>query len=247
MVEYSFHIEGSYDPRSIPMDRLAEYLHALAQLLGEKPNVHFKEVTEGCVALHAEIDRPAQVRVMGRIEAANSLFPPKDILKAVETLDDMLRNDNATGSLRDVNDRVIIPFLGIERKLPPVFGPIKQEGSLTGQVVRVGGKDATIPVHLRDGDTVLTGLTANEEIARQLAHHYLGGIIRVHGLGTWFREASGVWRLSAFRINDFEVLDDAPLSDVVARLRAARGSAWGEVPDPVAALLMERNGDGAKH
>lgn len=246
-MEYSFHIEGSYDPDTIPMDRLGEYLQALAQLLGDKPNVHFKEVTKGCVALHAAIDSPAQARVANRIEAANSPAPPQDIAKAVEALDEMLRRDNATGSLRDGSDRIVIPFPGVDKKVPPVFGPIRQEGSLTGQVVRVGGKDATIPVHLRDGDAVLTGLTANEETARRLAGHYLGDIVRVHGMGTWFREASGVWRLSAFRINDFEVLDDASLGDVVARLRAVRGSQWGEVPDPVSELLAERNGDGETH
>jgi len=246
-MEYSFHIEGSYHPETIPMDRLAEYLHALAQLLGEKASVHLKEVTEGCVALHTLIDSPAQVRVADRIEAANAPLPPKDIAKAVETLDEMLRKDNASGSLRDSSDRVVIPFPGIEKKLSPVFGPIKQEGSLTGQVVRVGGKDATIPVHLRDGETVLTGLTTNEETARRLAHHYLGGIIRVHGTGTWVREGNGIWRLTGFRITDFDVLDDAPLGDVVARLRATRGSKWGEVPDPVAVLLAERNGDGETH
>lgn len=246
-MEYSFHIDGSYDPDTIPMDRLGEYLQALAQLLGDKANVHFKKVTKGCVALHAAIDGPAQFRVSNRIEAAISSAPPRDVAKAVEALDEMLRRDNATGSLRDCSDQVVIPFPGVDRKLPPVFGPIKQEGSLTGQVVRVGGKDATIPVHLRDGDVVLTGLTANEETARRLARHYLGNIIRVHGMGTWFREATGVWRLSAFRISDFEVLDDASLGDVVARLRSVRGSLWGEVPDPVSELLAERNGDGETH
>lgn len=246
-MEYSFHIDGSYDPRTIPMDRLGEYLHALAQLLGEKANVHFKEVREGSVALHAIVDTPAQVRVAERVRAASSPDTPKDIAKAFNALDEMLRKDNATGSLRDSSDRVVIPFPGIKKKLPPVFGPIKQEGALTGQVVRVGGKDATIPVHLRDGDTVLTGLTANEETARQLSKHYLEGSIRVHGIGTWFREANGVWRLDKFQIQSFEVLDDAPLSDVVARLRAVRGSGWGEVPDPVAKLLADRNGDGATH
>lgn len=246
-MEYSFHIEGSYDPETIPMDRLAEYLHALAQLLGEKANVHFKEVTEGCVALHAVIDSPAQVRVADRVEAANSPAPPKDIAKAVEALDEMLRKDNATGSLRDGSDCTVIRFPGVEKKLPPVFGPIKQEGSLTGQVVRVGGTGDTIPVHLRDGQTPLTGLFTGEDVARQLAHHYLGAAIRVHGLGTWYRESNGVWRLDKFRIDSFEVLDDAPLADVVARLRAVRGSKWGEVPDPVAALLAERNGDGETH
>lgn len=246
-MEYSLHIEGSYDPKTIPMDRLAEYLHALAQLLGEKANVHFQKVTEGCVALHAVIDSPAQGRVADRVEAANSPAPPKDIAKAVETLDEMLRKDNATGSLRDLSDRVVIPFPGIDKKMSPVFGPIKQEGSLAGQVVRVGGTGDTIPVHLRDGQTPLTGLYTGEETARQLAHHYLGATIRVHGLGTWYREPNGVWRLDKFRIDSFEVLDDAPLVDVVARLRAVRGSNWSEVPDPVASLLAERNGHGETH
>lgn len=246
-MEFSLHIEGSYDPETIPMDRLGEYLRALALLLGEKASVHLKEVTDGCVALHAKIDPAAQVRVAERVEAANHPLPPSEITKAVETLDEMLRRDNATGTLRDEHDRVVIAFPGIEKKLPPVFGPIKQEGSLTGQVVRVGGRDATIPVHLRDGDTILTGLTANEETARQLAKYYLGGTIRVHGTGTWFREANGVWRLQSFRITDFELLDDTPLEDMVARLRAVRGSKWGEVPDPVAALLAERSGDGETH
>lgn len=246
-MEYSFHIEGSYDPKSIPMDRLGEYLQALAQLLGEKTNVHLAEVTEGCVALHVVIDSPARARVADRVEAANAPAPPKDVAKAVEALDEMLRKDNATGSLRDGDDRVVIPFPGIEKKLPPVLGPIKQEGFLTGQVVRVGGTGDSIPVHLRDGQTPLTGLYTGEETARQLAQHYLGAAIRVHGLGTWYREQNGVWRLDKFRIDSFEVLDDAPLTDVVARLRAVTGSRWGEVPDPVAALLADRNGDGELH
>lgn len=246
-MEYSFHIDGSYKPGTIPMDRLGEYLQALAHLLGEKSSIHLKEVKDGSVAVHAAVDAPAEVRVAERVQAANSPDAPKDIAKAFDALDEMLRKDNATGSLRDSEDRVVIPFLGVKRKLPPVFGPIKQEGSLTGQVVRVGGKDATIPVHLRDGDTVLTGLTANEDMARRLAHYYLRGTVRVHGTGTWTRESNGVWRLMSFRITDFEAMDDAPLSDVIARLRAVRGSKWGDVPDPIADLLAERNGDGGIH
>lgn len=246
-MEYSFHIEGSYDPLTIPMDRLGEYLQALAQLLGEKSSVHFTAVKEGCVALHAVIDRPAQVRVADRVDAANSPNPPNEIRKAYDALDEMLRKDNATGSLRDGADRVVIPFQGIRKKLPPSFGPVKQDGTLVGQVVRIGGKDATIPVHLRDGDAVLTGLTATEEIARRLAHHYLGGPIRVRGTGTWVREQSGIWRLLSFKIADFDVLDDTPIDKVIEELRAVRGSKWGEVPDPVATLLAERMSDGETH
>lgn len=246
-MEYSFHIDGEYTPDTIPMDRLGDYINALAQLLGEKAHVHFTEVQHGSVALHAAVDGPARVRVADRVQAANDPQPPKDLAKALEALDEMLRRDNSTGSLRDSNDRVVIPFLGVKKKRLPVYGPIKQHGTLTGQVVRVGGTDASIPVHLRDGDTVLTGLVATEDIARRLAAHYLLGPIRVIGTGTWFREADGAWRMTAFKIDDFEELEGASLVDVVARLRSVRGSEWGSVVDPVGYLLNERHGDGGAH
>jgi hypothetical protein len=246
-MEYSFHIDGDYTPQTIPMDRLGDYLTALAKLLGEKTHVHFTEVQDGSVALHAAVDGPARVRVADRVQAANSAEPPKDLAKALEALDEMLRRDNATGSLRDGSDRVIIPFLGVQKKRPPVYGPIRQHGTLTGQVVRVGGTDASIPVHLRDGDTVLTGLVATEDIARRLAAHYLLDPIRVIGTGTWYREADGTWRMDAFKIEDFEELESASLVEVVARLRAARGSEWGALADPVGYLLNERHGDGGPH
>lgn len=133
------------------------------------------------------------------------------------------------------------------RATPTLFGPVRQDGTIDGQVIRVGGKDATIPVHLRDGAVVYTGLNASEDMARKIAHHLLGPTIRVHGTGSWLRQENGAWVLDSFKIADFEVLDAAPLGDVVARLRSVRGSDWGEVPNPVIELLEERHGGGESH
>lgn len=246
-MEYSLHIEGGYTPADIPMERLAEYLAALAKLLGERQCVHFTAVKSGSVAIHASVDIPAQAIVAERIRSVRGIAAPKDAIRAFETIDDLLRQDNATGSLRDRSNSVVIPFPGREKKLPPSFGPIRQACSLTGQLVRIGGKDSTIPVHLRDGDTVLTGLIADEDMARQLAAHYLGQTLRVHGIGTWLRDPYGCWKLERFKITGFDVLNDTPLADVVARLRAVRGSTWGDFPDPVAELLAERKTDGGQH
>jgi hypothetical protein len=41
--EYRFLIADSYTPATIPMERLAAYIGALAQLLGEGANVHLAE------------------------------------------------------------------------------------------------------------------------------------------------------------------------------------------------------------
>jgi hypothetical protein len=246
-VDYSFHIEDSYTPKTIPMERLGEYLTALAQLLGETANVHLGDVVDGCVALEAIIDTPAQVKVAERVKSVGSNAPIKDAQKAFEMLDELLRRDNATGSLRDAQDRVVIPFMGKDKRLPPVFGPFKQDGTLTGQVVRVGGKDATVPILLRDGSVYIHGITADEDMARRLAPYYLGPTIRIHGVGSWLREVDGTWKLKGFDVTGFEQLDEAPLGDVVSKLRAVRGSSWGDVPDPVAELLEDRRMDGASH
>ena len=48
--------------------------------------------------------------------------------------------------------------------------------------------------------------------------------------------------LDRFTITDFEVLDDAPLSAVVARLRKIPGSEWNEIDDPWGELDRIRNG-----
>lgn len=246
-MEYCFHIDDSFTPASIPMERLAEYIKALAQLIGETGSVHFGGVTEGSVVLHATIDQPAQVKVRERVGGLGGNAASKEVARAFCLLDDMLRKDNATGKLVEVGGQIVVPFPGKNRPEPVVLGPFRQDGTLEGQVIRVGGKDETIPVHLRDGIVVHTGLNATVDVARRIAQHLLGQTVRVHGTGTWFRGGDGTWQLKSFRINDFELLDETTLDGVVARLRAVRGSGWGEVPDPVRELLEERHGGADRH
>jgi len=241
---YRFRIADSYTPDSLPMERLAEYMAALARLLGEPAHVHFDGVREGSAVLVAKIDNPARPKVRERVHSVQIGDGPQDALKAFGDLDDLLRKDNATGELMDDDNVVILPFPGRNRPTPLTFGPFKQEGSLEGQVIRVGGKDNTVPVHLQDGDIIHIGLYATRDLSKQIAQHLFGSILRVHGTGTWFREATGAWVLKGFKIDSFEVLDDADLDTVVTALQRVKGSKWKDVPDPAQALLEERHGNG---
>ncbi len=242
--EYRFTIADAYTPETLPMARMAEYAAALAKLLGEQERVHFRSVEPGSAVLVAAVEPPVRREVAGRLAAVRGGEGPPDARKAFAELDRMLRRDNATGTLSDENGAVVVPFPGRDRPEPLEYGPFRQNGTLDGQVVRVGGKDDTVHVHLRDGPVVHTGLYCNWEVARDIARHFGGPTLRVHGTGTWFRGGDGTWELRQFRIADFEVLDDAPLEAVVSRLREAEGSHWNEVPDPVRTLLEERHGDG---
>lgn len=239
-MEYRFHIDGGFTPATIPMERLGKYVNVLGQLMGETTSVHFARLTTGSLVVHISVDPPAVVAVRERMGRVRDGRPDREAAKAFDDLDGMLRADNASGRLED--DDIVIPFPGRNRPSPMVFGPFRQEGTLEGQVIRVGGRDETIPVHLRDAGTIHTGLHASEDVARRIAQYYLGPAVRVRGVGTWFREVDGTWQLRSFKIDNFEVLDEASLEEVVARLRAVPGSEWSKDPSPVNALLAQREG-----
>lgn len=244
---YRFKIDGSYNPATLPMERLAEYMAALSKLLGEAQSVHFSGVEKGSAVLVARVDTPARPKVQERVQSVSSGAGPKDALKAFEALDNLLMADNAVGVLADETSAVILNFPGKNRPQPQVYGPFKQDGTIDGQVYRIGGKDQTIHVHIRDGAIEHTVLVTSEDVALRLRHHLFGAPLRFRGVGTWLRQGDGTWILNGFKIEDFEELDDAPLNDVVERIRKVKGSKWNEVPDPVRYLLEGRNGNGEAH
>lgn len=243
-IEYRLRIDSDLSPETFPMDRLADYLSSLAKLLGQSSNVHFTELRSGSSIVVARVDDVAVSNVRERVRGVSTGFGPKDALRAYNAIDALLRQDNATGSLVSDQEGIVIPFPGKARPEPIVFGPFKQDGTLDGQVIRVGGTDDTVPVHLRDTDAIHTHLHASPEVARRIAQHLLGPTIRVHGTGTWFRDDDGSWELKSFKIADFEVLGEEPLSEVVRSIRKVGGSQWNEVPDPVRLLIEHRRDDG---
>lgn len=242
--KYSLRIVNSYTPDTLPLNRLAEYLEALSRLLSEPKEVHFDSVVAGSAVLKVKVDDPARAKVAARINGLRQDTASKEAIKAFADIDTLLRKDSANGELIGDGGAVILRFPGITRPEPLEFGPFKQDGTLEGVVIRVGGKDDTIPIHLKDGDVVHSGLNATPEMAKKIILHYLGDTIRVSGTGTWFREANGTWLLKSFKISDFEVLSDAPLTNVVKSLREIHGSTWNEVPDAVRSLLEDRYDNG---
>ncbi|WP_156022656.1 hypothetical protein [Sphingobium indicum] len=247
--QYVFHISESYTPATIPMERLAEYMGALAKLLGETANVHFSDVFNASTALRANVDSPAQPKVFARVSAIRAGDAPVDAVRAFEVIDEMLRKDNAYGTLTEgdggVEGAVIIPFPGKRRPPEPAFGPFKKEGTLDGEVYRIGGKDETKHVGIRDGKREYN-LVTSEAVALELRHHAFSGQIRFHGTGTWYRHADGEWELRTFKVKDFDVLDDAPLSEVIDRLRKVP-SDLRALSSPVSQLLDDRSGMESRH
>lgn len=88
---------------------------------------------------------------------------------------------------------------------------------------------------------------ASKAIARRLRHHMFDDELRFFGSGKWFRDDVGAWIMQRFTIANFEPLDSRPLTDVVAELRAIRGSEWESIKDPWAELRAIRGDDTNGH
>lgn len=241
--EYRFVI-GACDPDTLPMSPLAEYMADLARLLGTTKRVHFVRLETGSTLLVQRVEPEAAPEVRRRLDAFANDTAAKDAADAFKALNRRLADDNATGSLREGGAEVI-RFPGREQPPPLTFGAFDQPGVLDGVLIRIGGRDDTVPVHLRDGETVHM-CNATRELAQRLAVHLYGKVLRVQGEGRWERDADGAWWMRRFNITAFEKLDGAPLGKVVERLRGIGRSGWKDIDDPSAEIRRLR-GPGEAH
>lgn len=231
-----------FTPDTIPMSRLAEYMLELAALYGCQASVHFKEMRKGSAILNAAVDDSAAEAVESRLRLVHDSTAPDDLRKAYQSLNNMLKIDNAVGEIRQVTGRVVLAFPGRDTPAQKTYR-VKEAGVLDGVVIRIGGKDNTIPVWLKDADGTIHKCEANSEMARELVRHYLATPLRVTGQGDWLRGEAGGWSLEKFKISGWEVLDDASITDILNAARLAKGNGWNEVDDPIKEHLLIRGSD----
>jgi hypothetical protein len=238
--ELRFKIDG-FTPLTLPMARLAEYLKDLSALLGNDEFVHFIKVAKGSAALVHVIDEPEAPKVKERIMLAKSDNPPADVWRAYTALNEKLKADHVKGRILDDTGARLLEFPGVKTEQPVTYGPFSQQGTIEGVLIKIGGRDETVPVHIEDGTRSYT-LNASREMARKLAPHLFGKPIRLHGMGRWYRDEDGTWELQWFNISSFEELDDDALPVVINRLREIQGNNWESVKDPLAELGRLRRG-----
>lgn len=239
MENYRLHIDR-FTPQTLPMGRLAEYMSDLAAILGHKEYVHFDKLQSGSAVLVSHVDDEVIPKVFERVTAVRHKTAPGDAMRAFYELNKRLKADNAVGRL-DRGTAQIIEFPGRKTPTPVQYGPITKVGSVCGVLIKIGGKDDTVPVVLQDSKYTWR-CNASRKMARELAHHLFGGVIRVYGSGGWIRDGEGVWSLNRFNITDFEVLDNRDLRDVIQELREVPGNRWRDSDDPLEELRRIRHG-----
>lgn len=218
-IEYIFRIDV-FKPESAPMQRVAEYLLQLAKLLGEAEHVHFTQVSDGSLKLHAKADFTAEPRIGDRLAAISE--NGSDVCTIRENINKMLAKDNAVGELFRKSPRgesaKIFDFPGRNMPKPREF-KLKQQGSVEGILVRLGGKDASIHGELETGEGRYQKCTMDRALALELAPHLFRSPLRMQGPGTWRRDEEGKWNIEEFKAQSFEVLRDEDLPTALKLLR----------------------------
>ncbi len=217
--EFTFRIDA-FTPDTLPMARLAEYLAALAKLLGHQEHTHFVRVEPGSARLVHKVDPVDVPKVESRLQSVRTGGAPKDALVAQQALEDLLANDNAIGSLfENETGRVVVPFIGRDRPKPIAFPPFREDTTIQGQLVKIGGRDNTAHATLQDGDVVHGYVSMNRDLARDLAKLLYGPTIRLHGNGKFERQSDGVWKMLDFKVDRYSVLDDKTVAETLAGIR----------------------------
>ena len=103
-IEYVFRIDA-FTPDTLPMARLAEYLAALAKMLGHPEHTHFIRVDEGSAKLVHKVDPVDAPKVESRLNNVRIGSAPKDAMAAKQTLEELLANDNAIGAAKREGNR----------------------------------------------------------------------------------------------------------------------------------------------
>jgi hypothetical protein len=217
-------------PATLPAKRLAQYIERLAALFGEQDSVHFVKIKKGSAQPTLAVAAVAADSVWNRLQAANDGSLPEAVAIR-QDLNRMLIEDDCTGYLRVEGGPKVIVFQGRKTPISEEVA-IHETGDLEGMVIRVGGRDASVPVSLDAGAGVYHKCTASRAVAKRLANHLFEGEVRVSGKGKWLRGTDGVWILQSFDISDFEPLDRASLSAFVSEMRLVEGSEWNTLPNP---------------
>ena len=237
--EFFFKIDG-WMPEEMPMERLAEYMKDIAQLLDSKQRVHVVGIKSGSVEMVMDVNESHKEEIKQRVCDAGQGIGRQRGIAARQRIDDRLYKDGKKGRL-SCDGITILRFLGRPISPEAEVGLFEKEGSFDGRVISVGGGGDLARVQLLSGDDRINCRVARD-MAKKLAEHLFEGELRVSGTGERFRNVEGKWKFKQFFITGFDKLDTTPLTTLVESLRSLPGNGWEELDDPWEELRREREG-----
>ena len=223
-------------PDDFTIDRLAQYLSVLGDLVGSPGKVRVRKLMPGSVKVELAVEYGHYPKLIDRLTSAkNPAKAPASMRRTVEQLQGMLTDDHVK-NVEVLAGKTKLFFLrGYARDSGQVVGPVIQRLAIRGQVIGLEGKDATKHVRIAEYATgrEVRGEFRDADMASKLTTHLWGEVIELSGTARLLRNPDGTWELKAFKVDDVQPLDATKPSDFVRSLREA----FANVPagdDPVA-------------
>lgn len=238
---YDLHVFGTR-PRQMPLEDVGELSKRLSDLLGCREHLRFAKLKTGSTSILARVLEPAVTNV-----AVNVLKAKQEDgagFSKVARIDEYLAARGWHGELRNRQGRVLLVFPGAVNAEPSEeVRTVQQLDSLVGTVIKIGGRDETVPMQLQVIDGRYLDVTVK---GRDLAMR-LGSLlfqeVRVSGLATWERGTDGQWSCATMIVTDFDKLSTKPLAELFDELSQLPGNDWNSMENPDAEWLRIRRGD----
>lgn len=233
-IQIKFRI-SSLTPDTLSMGRLAQYLACLAGMYGNDDDVRFKGVRKGSAVLVAEAFPDIVDGIERRLRLINTSETDGKAQRAYNDLNRLLQEDHSTAYVTRPKLGKIITFPGAKQQRRTDQISVVQPVTIDGVVIRIGGKDDTIPVVIQDmeGNNISCTIKGKQN-AKELSKYYLGDTIRITGNGKLTRGEDGIWKMSDVMINSYYPISDEPLDKIFNDLREIEGNGWKSLPNPIA-------------
>lgn len=227
-----FKLKGK-SPQDLPIDRLAQYMRALADLLGSSEKVRLSGLKAGSVEFGLAVDALHYPVLIERITtASNRDRASSTVRKAITQIEAMITEDGVTAEFRAGRTR-LLHLHGYSRENGVILGPLAQPFTVRGRIIGLEGKDATKHVRLQEYGTgrEFRGDFRRDDLGRKLARYLWGEVVELSGAARLLRYPDGIWQLQSFHIEDVVELDASSVSDVMHAMR-----------DPLSAPSLKRRG-----
>ncbi|PVZ19952.1 MULTISPECIES: hypothetical protein [unclassified Pseudomonas] len=235
MKDLTLYLDGT-TPDKLSMKRLAEYLRELSSFYGSEAAVHFDSVQEGSAKLVCRVEDASYPVVLNQVREVAGGVGAKRPTRSYKKLSDLMLDDRVDGYLK-ADGAQIIQFPKGKLAEPPLR--IVKSSTVQGRLYSVGGKDSTVPVRLEGADGETLHCETNMQIAERLAQ-LLFKPVRLSGDGEWERRPDGSWRLLKLVISSHQKLEDVGFKAAIAKLKAAGGVKWDDLPSPHSEILESR-------
>jgi hypothetical protein len=239
---YDLHVIGTR-PRNLALEEFGELVKRLSDLLGSQEHIRFEGLKAGSASIRVKVLEPATQQVQSTLVAA-ALLHDSSGLSRVKRIDEYLASKGWHAELRNRQGRVLVTFSGAAATKPSDdVRTVQQLDSMIGTVIKIGGRDETVPMQVQTADGRYVDVTVRgRDLARQLGS-LLFEEVRLFGVATWQRDAEGTWTFSTMTVDRFDQPSVQRLEDLFNELGELPGNEWNLMDDPEAEWLKIRRGD----